>query len=60
MEMMASRPPAKGFVIVGGPGIDSKAKLEKWVAHGVKFASAMPPKAAKNKAVKKPVKTKRK
>jgi TfoX/Sxy family transcriptional regulator of competence genes len=56
LEMMKGKP-AKGFIIVGRTGIDTKSKLEKWVARGAETAMAMPPKAAKKKsAVKKPLK----
>jgi TfoX/Sxy family transcriptional regulator of competence genes len=59
MDMMPGRPPAKGFVVVGGSAIDTKPKLQKWVARGVAFASSLPPKA-KKAAAKKSVKPKKK
>ena len=56
--MMARRPPAKGFILVGGSGIDSKTKVQKWVARGADFAITLPTKAAKS-TKKKPVKPKK-
>jgi TfoX/Sxy family transcriptional regulator of competence genes len=57
MEMMKGKP-AKGFIIVGGAGIDTKTKLGAWVARGATTASSMPPKATKKAGAraKKPVK----
>jgi len=55
LEMMKGKP-AKGFILVGGAGIDTKAKLEKWVARGVETATAMPAQATKKSGPKKPLK----
>jgi hypothetical protein len=36
--------PMKGWVLVGGRGIDKSASLARWVARGAAYASALPKK----------------
>lgn len=36
--------PARGWVLVGPPGVASKANLAKWAELGVAFAKTLPPK----------------
>lgn len=36
--------PMKGWLMVGGPGVDEAGALARWVARGVEFASGLPKK----------------
>ena len=38
--------PMKGFVFVAATGLERDAELERWVAHGLRFATSLPAKAA--------------
>jgi len=51
-QMMKSRPPAQGMVMVGPTATKTAAGLKEWVTRGVKQAQALPPKAKKPAAKK--------
>lgn len=36
--------PMKGWLLVGGPGIDKPASLKRWINRGVAFAPSLPKK----------------
>ena len=36
--------PMKGFIFVGGDGLEEDADLKRWVDHGVSFARSLPKK----------------
>lgn len=45
--------PMKGYVYVAPAGINTAAKLRRWLQRGLEFADTLPPKTAKKKTAKK-------
>jgi len=51
-QMMKSRPPAQGMVMVGPTATQTAAGVKEWVTRGVNQAQALPPKKKKAPAKK--------
>jgi TfoX/Sxy family transcriptional regulator of competence genes len=45
--------PMRGYVYVAAAGVDTAAKLRRWIERGLEFVDTLPPKVAKRKTSKK-------